>query len=57
MRSLSPCLFRHGERVGVRGSADASKILPLTLALSPQKSGERERRNSTLRENALGEAA
>jgi len=33
-----------GERVGVRGSHNRrSKLLPLTLALSPRKSGERGR--------------
>ena len=42
--SLSPCLFRHGERVGVRGSQKRwSKLLPLTLTLSPLERGERER--------------
>jgi hypothetical protein len=36
-RPLSPCLFRHGERVRVRGSQRRRrKLLPLTPTLSPQ---------------------
>ena len=52
MRRLtpSPCATRlplpvYGERVGVRGSGMLQrrrKLLPLTLTLSPRKSGERE---------------
>jgi len=43
-RSLSPSSFLDGERVGVRGSHNRrSKLLPLTLALSPRKSGEKGR--------------
>jgi hypothetical protein len=34
---LSPCLFRHGERVRVRGGhRRRSELLPLTPTLSPQ---------------------
>jgi hypothetical protein len=41
-----PIIF-DGERVGVRGSYERrSKVLPLTLTLSPRKSGERERGNA-----------
>ena len=42
--SLSPFFFRMRERVGVRGGYKRrSKRLPLTLTLSPRKSGERGR--------------
>jgi hypothetical protein len=39
----SPSPRSYGERVGVRGSRTPQRqILPLTLTLSPRKSGERE---------------